>query len=67
MKLIDRLKKEYKDKLELHNASYPILIGLICLELEEITLVSSMRYGIWKDLYFFTGVQSPYDLFDEIE
>jgi hypothetical protein len=26
-----------------------------------------LKYGIWVDLKFFTGVDSPYDLFNEIK
>lgn len=67
MKLIDRLKKEYSDKLEMNNLTYPTLVGNVCKELEEISLVADIRYGTWVDLKFFTGVQHPYDLFDEIK
>ena len=67
MKLIDRLKKEYSDKLEMNNLTYPTLVGRIYEELEEISLVADIRYGTWTDLKFFTGVQHPYDLFDEIK
>jgi len=67
MKLIDRLKKEYSDKLEMNNLTYPTLVGRIYEELEEISLVADIRYGTWVDLKFFTGVQHPYDLFDEIK
>ena len=67
MKLIDRLKKEYSDKLEMNNLTYPALVGKICKELEEISLVGDVKYGTWVDLRFFTGVDSPYDLFNEIK
>ena len=67
MKLIDRLKKEYSDKLEMNNLTYPTLVGNVCNELETIEWVRDMKYGIWVDLKFFTGVDSPYDLFDEIK
>jgi hypothetical protein len=65
MKLIDRLKPEYSSKLEINNLTYPILVGRICEELETISLIVDMKYGIWVDLKFFTGVDSPYDLFYE--
>jgi hypothetical protein len=67
MKLIDKLKPEYSSKLEINNLTYPILVGRICEELETISLVGNMKYGIWVDLKFFTGVDSPYDLFNEIK
>ena len=67
MKLIDRLKKEYSDKLEMNNLTYPTLVANVCNELETIEWVRDMKYGIWVDLKFFTGVDSPYDLFDEIK
>ena len=67
MKLIDRLKPEYSSKLEINNLTYAALVGSICEELETISLVGDMKYGIWVDLKFFTGVDSPYDLFEEIK
>jgi hypothetical protein len=67
MRLIDRLKPEYSSKLEMHNLTYPALLGKVCNELENIEWVSDLKYGIWVDLKFFTGVDSPYDLFDEIK
>ena len=66
MKLIDRLKPEYSSKLEMHNLTYPSLVGKVCKELEEISLVGDMKFGTWSDLKFFTGVDSPFDLFEEI-
>lgn len=67
MKLIDRLKPEYSDKLEMNNLTYPALVGNICEELEKISLVADMRYGTWVNLRTFTGADSPYDLFNEIK
>ena len=67
MKLIDRLKPEYSDKLEMNNISYPSLVARVCNELESIEWVSDLKYGIWVDLKFFTGLDSPYDLFNEIK
>lgn len=67
MKLIDRLKPEYSDKLEMNNLTYPTLVARVCNELETIELVSDLRFGIWVDLKFFTNVDSPYDLFNEIK
>jgi hypothetical protein len=66
MKLIDRLKPEYSSKLEMNNLTYPTLVGRVCKELEEISLVGDMKFGTWSDLRFFTGVDSPYDLFKEV-
>ena len=65
MKLIDRLKPEYSNKLEINNLTYAALVGSICEELETISLVRDMKYGTWIDLRLFTGVGSPYDLFEE--
>ena len=67
MRLIDRLKPEYSDKLEMNNLTYPALLGKVCKELEEISLVGDIKFGTWSDLKFFTGVDSPYDLFNEIK
>lgn len=67
MKLIDRLKPEYCDNLLMNNISYPTLVAKVCNELETIELVSDLRFGIWVDLKFFTNVDSPYDLFNEIK
>ena len=66
MKLIDRLKPEYSDKLEMNNLTYPTLVGRVCKELEEISLVGDIKFGTWSDLKFFTGVDSPFDLFEEV-
>ena len=66
MRLIDRLKPEYSSKLEMNNLTYPTLVGKVCKELEEISLVGDMKFGTWSDLRFFTGVDSPFDLFEEI-
>ena len=65
MKLIDKLKPEYSDKLEMNNLTYPTLVGRVCKELEEISLVGDMKFGTWVDLRCFTGVNSPYELFNE--
>ena len=66
MKLIDRLKPEYSSKLEMNNLTYPTLVGKVCKELEEISLVGDIKFGTWVDLRFFTGVDSPFDLFEEV-
>ena len=66
MRLIDRLKPEYSSKLEMNNLTYPTLVGKVCKELEEISLVGDIKFGTWSDLRFFTGVDSPFDLFEEI-
>ena len=66
MRLIDRLKPEYSSKLEMNNLTYPTLVGKVCKELEEISLVGDMKFGTWSDLRFFTGVDSPFDLFEEV-
>ena len=67
MKLIDRLKPEYCDKLLMNNISYPTLVAKVCDELETIEFVYDLKFGIWVDLKFFTNVDSPYDLFNEIK
>ena len=66
MRLIDRLKPEYSSKLEMNNLTYPTLVGKVCKELEEISLVGDIKFGTWSDLRFFTGVDSPFDLFEEV-
>jgi hypothetical protein len=66
MRLIDRLKPEYSSKLQMNNLAFPTLVGKVCKELEEISLVGDMKFGTWSDLRFFTGVDSPFDLFEEV-
>jgi hypothetical protein len=51
----------------MNNISYPALVARVCNELESIEWVSDLKYGIWVDLKFFTGVDSPYDLFNEVK
>ena len=67
MKLIDRLKPEYSSKLEMYNITYPTITGNIYDELEEKEFIGDIRYSTWLDLKFFTGVDSLFDLFNEIK
>ena len=67
MKLTDRLKPEYSSKLEMYNITYPTIIDNIYDELEEKEFIGDIRYSTWLDLKFFTGVDSLFDLFNEIK
>tara|TARA_R110000782_G_scaffold269833_1_gene368717 strand:- start:190 stop:393 length:204 start_codon:yes stop_codon:yes gene_type:complete len=65
MKLIKKLKPEYKSILENNNISYPALIDRISSCFEEQEYVTDIPYGIWMDIQFFTKVNSPFNLFTD--
>ena len=66
MNLLERLKPEYKEKLEVGNIAYPSLVGYIFDELENHKYVRNLLYGLVMDLKFLLDVDSPYELFNEI-
>jgi len=66
MKLIDRLKPEYKEILDRKNDDFPSLVGSIISCFEELYFVSDIKFGVWSDIKFFTKVESPYELFVEL-
>ena len=66
MNLFERLKPEYKDKLETGNTKHPELVGYVVDQLELYQYVRDMPYGLVTDLRFLLDVDSPYELFKEI-
>lgn len=66
MHLLQRLKPEYKEILELENIKHPSLVGYVVDELEAQQYVRELKYGLVVDLKFLLDVDSPYELFKEI-
>jgi len=66
MNLFERLKPEYKDKLETGNIKHPALTGYAVDQLELYEFVRDMPYGLVIDLKFLLEVDSPFELFKEI-
>jgi len=66
MNLFERLKPEYKDKLETGNIKHPELVGYAVDKLELYEFIRDMPYGLVIDLKFLLEVDSPYELFKEI-
>ena len=66
MNLFERLKPEYKDKLETGNIKHPALTGYAVDQLELYEFVRDMPYGLVIDLKFILEVDSPFELFKEI-
>ena len=66
MNLFERLKPEYKDKLETGNIKHPELVGYVVDKLELYELIRDMPYGLVTDLKFLLEVDNPYELFKEI-
>jgi len=66
MNLFERLKPEYKDKLETGNTKHPALVGYAVDHLELYEFVRDMPYGLVIDLKFLLEVDSPFELFKEI-
>ena len=65
MRLIDKLKPEYKVIFEKNNLEYPSLIERIINCFEQLEYVSDIPFGIWMDIKFFTNVFSPFELFTD--
>ena len=66
MNLFERLKPEYKDKLETGNTKHPALVGYAVDQLELYEFVRDMPYVLVIDLKFLLEVDSPFELFKEI-
>ena len=67
MNLSERLKPEYKTKLDLVNFKFPSLVGFITDNLESYSYVRDLPYGIVSDLKFLLETtESPYELFNEL-
>tara|TARA_B110000285_G_scaffold226162_1_gene285459 strand:+ start:619 stop:819 length:201 start_codon:yes stop_codon:yes gene_type:complete len=65
MNLFERLKSEYKDKLETGNVNFPALTGYAVDQLALYEFVRDMPYGLVTDLRFLLDIYSPYELFKE--
>ncbi len=66
MNLLQKLKPEYKDKLETGNTKHPVLTGWAVEQLELYEYVSDIPYGFVLNLKFLLDMDSPYELFKEI-
>ena len=65
MKLIERLKPEYKQILDQQKNHFPSLVGDIIKALEQEELILEIKYGIWSNLEHFTKVESAFELFNK--
>ena len=65
MKLIEKLKPEYKQILEEKKNKYPALVSDIIKAMEEEEFILEIKYGIWSNLEYFTKVETPFKLFNE--
>jgi hypothetical protein len=66
MNLFERLKPEYKDKLETGNIKHPSLVGYAVNQLELYEFIRDMPYGLVIELKFLLEVDNPFELFKEI-
>lgn len=64
MKLIEKLKPEYKQILEEKKNKYPSLVSDIIKAMEEEEFILEIKYGIWSNLEYFTKVETPFELFN---
>lgn len=64
MKLIEKLKPEYKQILDEKKNHFPSLVSNIIKALEEEEFILEIKYGIWSDLEYFTKVESAFELFN---
>ena len=65
--LIDRLKQEAIEKLQVAQLHYPTLVSLLMEELKNNKYLGSVRYTTVIDLKFFTNTSEPFNLFNPIE
>ena len=65
MKLIEKLKPEYKQILEEKKNKYPSLVSDIIKALEEEEFILEIKYGIWSNLEYFTKEETPFELFNK--
>ena len=65
MKLIEKLKPEYRQILDEQKNRYPSLVSDIIKALEEEEFILEIKYGIWNNLEYFTKVDTPFELFNE--
>lgn len=64
MKLIEKLKPEYRQILDEQKNYFPATVGQILLAFHELEFVIDIKYGIWSDVKGITGVESAFDLFN---
>lgn len=65
MKLIEKLKPEYRQILEEKKNKYPSLVSDIIKAMEEEEFILEIKYGIWSNLEYFTKVKTPFELFNK--
>lgn len=65
--LIDRLKQETIEKLQVAQLQYPTLVALLMEELKNNKYLGSVKYTTIIDLNFFTNTKEPFNLFNPIE
>jgi hypothetical protein len=66
MNLFERLHPVYEDNLSKANLQYPDLIENLVEDLEQVELVTELKYGTIMDLRTICGWQnSPFDYFIE--
>ena len=67
MTLYDRLRPEYKEKLEAEYEKYPTSIENLYQDLREVEYIITMCYGTFMNLFNHLDIVfpdvSPYDLF----
>jgi len=66
MNLLQRLKPEYSENLDLENIKHTDLVGFTIDRLENYEYVGDIPYSLVLDLKFLLDVDSPYQLFKEI-
>ena len=66
MKLIHRLKPIYRDKLEIANIKYPVIVAIITEDLERAEFVGYLKYDTVIHLSIILDTHiSPYNFFTE--
>jgi len=65
MKLIEKLKPEYRKILDEQKNYFPVTVGQILLAFYELEFVIDIKYGIWSDVKSMTKVESAFDLFNK--
>lgn len=66
MKLVDRLNPIFKDKLEIANIKYPVIVGDILDDLEINRFVGDLKYDTVINLSVILDTHiSPYNFFTE--
>jgi hypothetical protein len=66
MTLLDKLREDYSDKLQMVNLTYPQKVEGVVNELENLETIGDMKYRTFADLRALTGayVMSPYEFFN---